>query len=330
MAGARTTREGEPSAEADELRARLVRLGRFLRDTVVAHRDGGGDLTAVAGQSAADTIYAIDAVTDDALVDWFEREWPAVRLVTEALDEPLHIGAPEHTVIVDPIDGTRGLMYDKRSAWALAAAAPLDGRLADVAAAAMVELPTSRQWASDELSAARGGGLVATRADIRTGRTAPLTARPSTATTLVHGWASFARFLPPAKALIAQFEARVLEELYGVSYDLAVFDDQYLSSGGQVAELTLGRDRVLGDVRPLAYTQLGIETTLACHPYDVCTALVLSEAGGVVTDPWGGPLDAPLDTTSPVGWIGYANPALADHVAPAVRRALAATFPDAR
>ena len=39
--------------------------------------------------------------------------------------------------------------------------------------------------------------------------------------------------------------------------------------------------------------------------------MLLEEAGGVVTDPWGEPLDAPLDTTSPVAWVGYANPALA-------------------
>ena len=35
--------------------------------------------------------------------------------------------------------------------------------------------------------------------------------------------------------------------------------------------------------------------------------MLLEEAGGVVTDPWGAPLDAPLDTTSPVAWVGYAN-----------------------
>ena len=44
--------------------------------------------------------------------------------------------------------------------------------------------------------------------------------------------------------------------------------------------------------------------------------MLLDEVGGVVTDPWGRPLDAPLDTTSPVAWVGYANETLAAQIAP--------------
>jgi hypothetical protein len=50
-------------------------------------------------------------------------------------------------VIVDPIDGTRGIMYDKRAAWALAGVAPNKGpgtRLRDIEVAVMTELPTSK------------------------------------------------------------------------------------------------------------------------------------------------------------------------------------------
>jgi hypothetical protein len=44
--------------------------------------------------------------------------------------------------------------------------------------------------------------------------------------------------------------------------------------------------------------------------------MLLHEVGGVVTDPWGRPLDAPLDTTSPVAWVGYANEAIAARISP--------------
>jgi hypothetical protein len=234
-------------------------------------------------------------------------------------------------VIVDTIDGTRELMVDKRSAWVLAAVAPPGGSLRDVVAAAMTEIPVTKQWASDQLSACRGGGVVAERLDVRSGARESLAVRPSTAATLEHGWASFAKFFPPGKALVAAFEERLWRELHGtLPPDLAIFDDQYLSTGGQLAELVLGRDRMLGDVRPLAFAQLGIRSALACHPYDVCTALVLEEAGGVITDPWGGPLDVPLDTTSAVAWVGYANARLAERIGPAVRAAALATFPIAR
>ena len=90
-----------------------------------------------------------------------------------------------------------------------------------------------------------------------------------------------------------------------------MFDDEYISSGGQLHELIVGHDRFVADLRPLVDAE-----ALACHPYDVCTAMLLEEAGGVVTDPHGRPLDAPLDTTSPVAWAGYANPALAARIGP--------------
>ena len=55
-------------------------------------------------------------------------------------------------------------------------------------------------------------------------------------------------------------------------------------------------------------------------PYDICTALLLAEAGGVIEDPLGGPVKAPLDTTSPVAWVAFANAALARKIRPVLRR----------
>ena len=108
------------------------------------------------------------------------------------------------------------------------------------------------------------------------------------------------------------------EAAYGAIRELwlgcrQVFDDEYLSTGGQLHELVSGRDRFVADLRPLVLEDAG---GLVCHPYDVCTAMLLVEAGGVVTDPWGRPLDAPLDNSSPVAWVGYANEALAAHIGP--------------
>ena len=155
-----------PSAE--EARRLLCALGEHVRDLVVASR--GMDMAAVAGETVADTIYAIDRVADDDLVHWFEEHWPDVVLVSEGLDEPVVVGGtPAWTVIVDTIDGTRGLMYDKRAAWCLAAVAPPGGGLADIVAAAMTELPTAKQGAADQLSATRGGGLQAERVEVRGG-----------------------------------------------------------------------------------------------------------------------------------------------------------------
>jgi hypothetical protein len=116
-----------------------------------------------------------------------------------------------------------------------------------------------------------------------------------------------AKFFLPGKVALAEVEA----ELFGRLGCRVVFDDEYICSGGQLHELMAGRDRFVADLRPLIEP-----AAFACHPYDVCTAMLLTEAGGVVTDPWGGPLDAPLDTTSPVAWVGYANPSLAAWIGP--------------
>jgi fructose-1,6-bisphosphatase/inositol monophosphatase family enzyme len=293
-----------PSPE--DARRLLCALGEHVRDLVVASR--GMDMAAVAGETVADTIYAIDRVADDALLRWFEEHWPDVVVVSEGLDEPVRVGDTHTwTVIVDTIDGTRGLMYDKRPAWCLAAAAPPGGGLADIVAAAMTELPTAKQGAVDQLSATRGGDLRAERTDLANGTQVGMQVRPSPATDLAHSFSGLAKFFLPGKTALASLEA----ELFGRLGVTQVFDDQYLSTGGQVHELITGRDRFVADLRPLV-----TDGGLVCHPYDVCTTMLLQKVGGVVTDPWGNPLAVPLDNVSPVAWVGYANEALAARIGP--------------
>jgi fructose-1,6-bisphosphatase/inositol monophosphatase family enzyme len=291
---------------ADEVRALLCALGDHVRALVVAAR--GIDMAAVSGETAADTLYAVDRVAEDGLLAWFEQHWPEVVVVSEGLEDAVAIGdAAEWTVIVDTIDGTRGLMYDKRAAWCLAAAAPHGGTLAQVVAASMTELPTVKQGAADQLSGCHGGGLVAERLHLAEGTRRPLSPRPSTAQDLEHSFSGVAKFFLPGKAELVSLEAELFRRL-GSRH---VFDDEYLSTGGQLHELITGRDRFVADLRPLVAPDAH-----ACHPYDVCTSMLLERAGGVVTDPWGGPLDAPLDTVTPVAWVGYANQALAGWIGP--------------
>lgn len=267
-------------------------------------------MAVVTGETVADTIYAIDRVADEALVAWFAEHWPDVRIVSEGLDEPVTVGdSVAWTVIVDTIDGTRGLMYDKRPAWCLAAAAPPEGTLRDVSVAVMTELPTAKQGAVDQLSAVRGTGLVAERLDLRSGARESLALRPSSAADLEHSFSGLAKFFLPGKPALAALEAELFRRLGCRN----VFDDEYLSTGGQLHELISGRDRFVADLRPLV---LDVGGGLFCHPYDICTAMLLTEAGGVVTDPWGRPLEAPLDNHTAVAWVGYANEALASRIGP--------------
>src|SRR6478736_3347152 len=200
------------TSSPETVRQLLCALGNHVRGLVVGAR--GIDMTAIEGKTSADTIYAIDRVADDALVGWFATHWPDVELVSEGLEEPVVIGTdPQWTVIVDSIDGTRGLMYDKRPAWCLAAAAPRGGSLGDVVAAAMTELPTTKQGLTDQLSGTRGTGVVAERIDLRDGARAPLTVQPSIAVDLEHGFAGLAKFFVPGKIALAELETALFTRL---------------------------------------------------------------------------------------------------------------------
>jgi fructose-1,6-bisphosphatase/inositol monophosphatase family enzyme len=291
-------------------------------------------LSGVATVTSADTIYVIDKISEETVLAWFKENWPhrwPVELVMEGLEE--RDGAvtfPRGTLarktlfkcIIDPIDGTRGLMYDKRSAWSLAALAPQRGaktNLRDVVVAAMTELPVGKQGLADQFSAVLGRGVIAERIDLSTGERSKLRPAPSRAVNLTHGFASFAKFLPPGKAWLAGLEEKLWRTL---NAGVEIFDDQYLSSGGQLHELLAGRDRFVADLRPVAFAKLRVRGGLACHPYDICTALIARELGCVITAPDGKPLRAPLDTTTSVAWVGYANPTLARWIGPKLRALL--------
>jgi hypothetical protein len=278
----------------------------------------------------------VDKLSEAAILGWMDAHWPRawpVELVMEGLEEGTTFprGTPvartQWKLILDPIDGTRCIMYDKRPAWALAGLAPQRGArtsLADIVVAAMTELPTAKAGAADQFSAIRGGPLRATRRDLRTGVIKRWIPRPSAARDCYHGFASLVKFFPEAKALAAGVEETLWRELglHGKDGGARVFDDQYLSTGGQLYELLVGHDRMIADLRPLLLPKAGAADALCCHPYDICTALLLEAAGGVVESPEGRPLRAPLDTTTPVAWIGYANPVLARSIRPMLRRAL--------
>jgi hypothetical protein len=326
----------------ETFRQLLCFLGDTIRERVLQGRRALSPeaLATVASHSSADTIYEIDKFGEQAIREWFHTHWPTsepVEVIMEGPEESLCF--PQGTLrantkwkcLLDPIDGTRGIMYDKRSAWALAGIAPQGGestRLSDIVVAAMTELPTTKQWRADQVSAIRGGGLVARAVNVLDGTTSPLSLIPSSATDFRHGFAWMAKFFPEGRALTAQLEEQLWEELVGIGRDASptVFDDQYISSGGSFYELLAGHDRMIADLRPLILRRLHLDASLVCHPYDVVTALLLQEAGIIYEHPLGGFPDAPLDTRSGIAWVAYANAALADLARPVLQRILRQTI----
>src|SRR4029079_13936106 len=100
------------------------------------------ELASVAREEEGGTIYAVDKVSEELLIEFFEREiapHTPVVLIAEGLEGGkivLPRGSSEkdahYRVIVDPIDGTRGIMYQKRSAWILTGVAPNKGPATDI------------------------------------------------------------------------------------------------------------------------------------------------------------------------------------------------------
>ncbi len=309
----------------EDIRKHLLAMGAAVRAALFeAGGQAGFDPAVVVAEAVDDTIFAIDEVADRAVQEYLATRWPStvpVRLVMEGHVTPVTPDAVG-TLIVDPVDGTRGLMHDKRSGWFLAGFAPVvsTATLADISVAAMIELTPSKHCEGDEWSAVRGAGrsgVIGARVDRRSSDRSPLTARPSDVASVAHQWASVTMFLPSGIEVMARFSAAVFRHLG----DPLVFHDQYLASGGQLHELLTGRDVLVVDPRPL----LGIDLPSA-RPYDLATALIASEAGCVVVDLDGAPLSAPLDTTSSVGWIGVANARLAEQILSAVEAARTEVF----
>jgi hypothetical protein len=313
-------------ADAKVLLDPLLALHARIREAVHAActTQSASRLAGVAAEEAGDTIYAIDRVSEEVLVpgltDIARRE-PMV-LVAEGIPGgmvTLPEGTPEAEcrwrMLFDPIDGTRGLMYQKRSGWILTGVAPNNGaatRLRDIVLAVQTEIPLVKQHLCDQLWAERGNGVSARRINILGGASTRITLQPSRDHTIAHGFATVVRFFPGARDVLAAVDDDLVRASLGTmpAGRAACFEDQYASTGGQLYELMAGHDRFIADLRPLVHhvqDGRGLPRGLCCHPYDLCTALIAEELGVSLAGSDGGPLDAPFDTTSDVAWVGYGN-----------------------
>jgi hypothetical protein len=352
----------------------LQALHRHIRDAVVASTERGAveAVSHVHADDEGDTIYAIDKVAEDVLVEAIDRtiarKHGTLVLVAEGLPGgrlvlPHGASAADArwTIIVDPIDGTRGLMYQKRPAWILTGvvptfasgfgeASPASGFgeastsqaepvLSQIVLAVQTEIPLVKQHLCDELWAVAGQGACGIRVNRLTGDRDLLPLRPSRSTTLAHGFATVARFFPGMRAELAALDDEIAAALLGppVPGKAQLFEDQYISSGGQLYELVIGHDRFIADLRSIAlgtkhqapgtalstrHVAPSTSKSLCCHPYDLCTELIARECGVVVTNAHGAPLDAPLNVEADVSWVGYANEGLRANVEPVLQAAL--------
>lgn len=300
------------------------------------------EMSNVAAQAAADTIYGIDVVAETALLHFLEAhqsEAPAFVLVGEFEEgEAIRFGkgAPQYRVLLDPIDGTRLLMHQKSSGWILTGIAPERGdatRLADIFFALQTELPPPKQFYADILWTSSLASPSSVRVNLLSGEQAPLILPKDSASDLRHGFVSFVNLFPRGKTMLARIEEEFLYEHAGANLPAeelaasmgAIFSDQHLSTGGQLYGLMTGQLRMVVDVRPLLnlrWRQQREATVLCAHPYDLATWLIAQHAGVALYSATGGQLDAPTHPTAEIGWIGFANQTLAQRYLLAVSQVL--------
>lgn len=296
-------------------------------------------LDEVVAEGAGDMIFRIDELAETAIRDYFAAHADAVppfAFVAEGFEDgyaEIGGGAPQYWICCDPIDGSRCIMLDKRSAFFLSSVAPVaDSKtpsLLDAIAAVMVELPTSKQGWADEYVAVQARPLVATRAEVFGAARRPITVRPSAAATLHDGFGYVVDFFPGTHLLAAELAEAIGQAGAGAveAGRARLFNDQYACTGGQMVELML-HDRCCFDLRPLffeieASRGAAVSTGLCCHPYDCAGALVARSAGVIITDGFGAPLNPTFGVHEPVHWCGYANSEIRARIEPIVQQFLA-------
>ena len=313
--------------------------------TTLAHVTRRDDVTAIVGRGAGDATFAIDVVAEKVVSIWLEEvaQKEAISLMTEdvgwrhvgpragggakELDGFDH-GGPR--IALDPIDGTRMVMHDLRSAWIVVSfAGPGVGppRFGDQEFGIVSEIPDTRTRLARELDAARGFGCGVTWIDLDDGDTRS-TRRAIACDTderADRGYYPFFGYEPGGRARAQQLAASVISRVAADLSDIdqtTILDDQYISSGGQLVLLVLGTYRLIVDAR-VSLNILHSENRQTAKPYDVAGALLVAqEAGCAIVRPDGSALDFEIDVETPVEFAGFHNEATRDRWLPALARAL--------
>ncbi len=261
----------------------VLELACHLRERVAPELGSHAGRSHGGSGAGGDVTFAVDELAESAMQSWLADRAPTVAYYSE--DRGLV--APEGAVdvlVVDPIDGTRPAMAGLESACVAVALAPLgpdgDPTMGDVRAGAVVEIKTG-----DWFHAVRGSGVRCTRSVALSGQT--------DVSRMFWGYGFRGR---PARAMVEVLGDLIdASSVGGGTFELGsqAFVMTRIVTGQLDAVIEVG-SRVIEDVPGMRseFERIGGGQVLNNSPYDLAAPwLCLIEAGGVVSDGWGRPLD---------------------------------------
>jgi myo-inositol-1(or 4)-monophosphatase len=260
----------------------VLELARRLRERVLPELGSHAGRAQAGGSAGGDITFAVDAIAEETLAGFLAERAPRVAFFSEDRGLVAPTDATD-VLVVDPIDGTRPAMAGLESACVAVALAPLrdgDPTMADVQAGCVVEIKSG-----DWYLAVKGSGVRSTR---------HLQLSPATDIgSMFWGYGFRGR---PARASV-----EVLAELIdassvgGGTFELGsqAFAMTRVITGQLDAVIEVG-SRLIDDVPGMraVFEAIGRGQVLNNSPYDLAAPwLCLREAGAVVSDGWGEPLD---------------------------------------
>lgn len=296
----------------------VLALALSLRERVLPELGSHAGRTHTSGGAGGDLTFSVDELAESSLQEFLSERAPRMAFYSE--DRGL-VADPDstHVLVVDPIDGTRPAMAGLESACVAIALAPLgdgDPTMRDLEMGCVLEIKSG-----DWYLAIRGSGLRSTR---------PISlSTQSNVEKMFWGYGFRGR---PARLTV-----EVLAELIDVSsvqggtFELGsqAFAMTRIATGQFDAVVEVG-SRMIDEVPGMReeFERVGGGQVLNNSPYDIAAPwLCLHEAGGVVSDGWGRPLDSHRLLGSghdyQMSSISAANPELHKKLVKAIDRGVA-------
>jgi len=270
----------KPSSSAQ---AELVfDLARSLRERVLPALGSHAGRTFSGDGAGGDLTFAVDELAERSLEEFLAERAPGLAYYSEDRGLVAPAGATD-VLIVDPIDGTRPAMAGLESACVAVALAPLgdgDPTMADVELGCVFEIKSG-----DWFLAEHGKGLRSSRS-----------IGPSAVADVGRMFWAYGFRGRPARAIVEVIGDLIdASSVGGGTFELGsqAFAMTRIATGQLDAVVEVG-SRLIEEVPGMReeFERVGRGQVLNNSPYDLAAPwLCLVEAGGVVSDGWGAPLD---------------------------------------